>query len=1281
MNRFFLFSGLLLLVLLSDVHSVFGQCTWNGTVNNDWNTGGNWSCGTAPNPASDLVINGFNTIMTNSAGLGVVTVHSLTITNSQIELGNNFTGITVNSTNTATVPLYTFKMTSSKITPQNQSFTSVLITGAPPVLITNSTLGKTTGALKYPVTITNTNTVGNDGSNQNIIVSGTYPSLPTFDGAFTCSANCFKFTSVVFNGSASIVKNSSSPEVTSLNNAGNTFNSTATLTNNSTTTSPTNKGDVSWGNGDSFASATAQVNLSNTSSANFYIASATGTGTTATATFNGLVTSTNSGTGKLIFADLTTNTVNFNGGSALPLKDIWFNNTSSTSAGQIQIGNAGAVAFKYSSVFIGSTGSGITYIGYTASSPNSGSTPRISMEATSNFSTVTSGTTPVFTSGELHIDRFDLATSSSYPVSTLNFNTSAAINLKMGVRTYRDITINAFRIIGIGGTYGNTAIPYNTTIFNLVTGASAQQTDTYSFINPLYPLADLLTFNGNVSFVNAASATWTIGGNGSSTVANHIINFNSPSSSVRSAFLIQTNSNGDITFGYNPCTINISNSNFKIKRNTTSASIYVGFKSNINVTSGDLSNSNLRTDIVIEESGDVSTYNFSIAFGSPNITHGLFSFNGVMNTTGFVGGNLSFGRFTANSDINITAGASPHSTTLITISEFSIFNKNTYFKAPNIKSTGGVFGASPLTAIPYTPSSYTWTSTIWRTAGSAATNPNYFTGNPVFNGSVSIYNESSEAFVFGNTVTDVFIFNSHVALYRYAAGDVRTSGLGLSNYKGNYNYTGSPDATAMLGRSVFNGLVDQSLSCNSLSQSLRFNILEINKAAPISPGLLNDVVLGSVIAVGGTSAQLKLIAGNIRTTSTNLLTIEDGGVITNASANSFVDGPLKKIGLIPSATDFTFQIGKSVINGSTVNKIFMPVSVTVPVSPFSTYTAEFFNQNQPLSNTLGSISDVQRCQYWTISHTGPNESIAVTLPWNNASGQSCYTVNPSVVCVAQQQLGFWQNVGSHPTGSAQGVVKSDILTNQLSSSYIYLCLGYLNALVIDSKATNLAPYSISGGCETLPDTYYSSLGGTLSGDKTILSNSVNTVGGYLVIHPNFSSSIDISIRAAVGGNNEPLIVKVTTNATSIPVVNTVKTDEGNGAGFNDMSPNFYSKSTNQLVFYKQKPDDVLNQLSISLPDGITFEVNKYTTNTGTIPFQISGVPNGVTSATLTVYYNSGSTSTMVTQNNTTWNWNGIGTTGTYNGLICPEGLYTYDLVIVASAQSYTYKGQMILKYK
>lgn len=59
------------LFVMAQLQSFAATCTWIGGTNNDWNTAANWSTGTVPTGADDVVINAFGSqvnIFSSTAG-------------------------------------------------------------------------------------------------------------------------------------------------------------------------------------------------------------------------------------------------------------------------------------------------------------------------------------------------------------------------------------------------------------------------------------------------------------------------------------------------------------------------------------------------------------------------------------------------------------------------------------------------------------------------------------------------------------------------------------------------------------------------------------------------------------------------------------------------------------------------------------------------------------------------------------------------------------------------------------------------------------------------------------------------------------------------------------------------------------------------------------------------------------------------------------------------------------------------------------------------------------
>lgn len=190
-----------------------------------------------------------------------------------------------------------------------------------------------------------------------------------------------------------------------------------------------------------------------------------------------------------------------------------------------------------------------------------------------------------------------------------------------------------------------------------------------------------------------------------------------------------------------------------------------------------------------------------------------------------------------------------------------------------------------------------------------------------------------------------------------------------------------------------------------------------------TPNTIRDIIVNNA---GGnvTLAQplivnrsLKLMAGAIITTTTNLLTIAAGGSTTGAIGGSFVNGPLAKMG----TAAFMFPVGK-------VGAGFRNIGITAP-SANSTFMAEFFRAT-PSSGTLGAgITQISRCEYWTLTRPAGAGSAQVILSWE--SGSPCtaggqYVTDPTTLRVAHLVGGTWVNEGRQTStgNNAKGTVTS-----------------------------------------------------------------------------------------------------------------------------------------------------------------------------------------------------------------------------------------------------------------
>lgn len=167
------------------------------------------------------------------------------------------------------------------------------------------------------------------------------------------------------------------------------------------------------------------------------------------------------------------------------------------------------------------------------------------------------------------------------------------------------------------------------------------------------------------------------------------------------------------------------------------------------------------------------------------------------------------------------------------------------------------------------------------------------------------------------------------------------------------------------------------------------------------------------------SGNLTLSNGLVVTTTANLLTITATGSSFGGNTNSFVTGPLRKIG----NAAFVFPVGKLV---GAINH-YRTISISAPDNVADEFTAEFIRGNARLLGggliTAGGLQRVSQCEYWTLDHinSGIATSVNVTIGWTAQSPCNVSYVNdlPTLV-IAHFDGASWDSYGGG--GSAAGAI-------------------------------------------------------------------------------------------------------------------------------------------------------------------------------------------------------------------------------------------------------------------
>jgi hypothetical protein len=178
------------------------------------------------------------------------------------------------------------------------------------------------------------------------------------------------------------------------------------------------------------------------------------------------------------------------------------------------------------------------------------------------------------------------------------------------------------------------------------------------------------------------------------------------------------------------------------------------------------------------------------------------------------------------------------------------------------------------------------------------------------------------------------------------------------------NWANNGTFTAGTATTTFNGALAQSISGSSLTTFKNFTMNGAGGATLGAP----ETVIGI----------LTLTNGLLTTTAANLLTLTSTASTAGANNNSFVNGPINKIG----NTGFVFPVGKSGTG-------YQAIEISAPALATNAYTAEYMRAN-PIS-TFGSahttpITTVSSCEYWLLSQTVGASTVDITLYGNANSG-------------------------------------------------------------------------------------------------------------------------------------------------------------------------------------------------------------------------------------------------------------------------------------------------------
>ena len=360
-------------------------------------------------------------------------------------------------------------------------------------------------------------------------------------------------------------------------------------------------------------------------------------------------------------------------------------------------------------------------------------------------------------------------------------------------------------------------------------------------------------------------------------------------------------------------------------------------------------------------------------------------------------------------------------------------------------------------------------------------------GGNIFYGNATFTNNASA----GNLRLDTDTSNTYYADATFGGSrELRVCyGGDVSSFYGNITTASNTTFNAGTGTLCLAGSSNQTLSFGG---SNFVKNLMLNKSG-------GSASLATALAVSGT---VTFVKGTLTTTSSNLLTINNGGTVSGASDSSFIDGPVKKIG----NSAFVFPTGK----GNSCRAI----EISAPSNTTDAFTGEYFNTGQVLgSNKDTTIKQLNNCDYWALSRNVGSSNITVTLFWNK---QTCLITSLSSMRVCNWNGTIWIDKGNAGyTGSAMA---GSITASLNNNTYSYFTLG--NNTV---TYTGLPAFDIAKGFALL------------SGGNIVLNTSLYAFGktGSMGITSNLLMASDSIIQ---NGQN-PLDTAIIEVANAIAYIN------------------------------------------------------------------------------------------------------------------------------------------------
>ncbi len=354
---------------------------------------------------------------------------------------------------------------------------------------------------------------------------------------------------------------------------------------------------------------------------------------------------------------------------------------------------------------------------------------------------------------------------------------------------------------------------------------------------------------------------------------------------------------------------------------------------------------------------------------------------------------LVAGQFnTTNPGSNVTITYSITNSTLTVNDDFTV-NRNGGISIISLNSTSSTFN-------------FNKNFTINSTAGTGDNISTFETLSTVNIGNDLILNNTGGPKTFFSldnssaTIANNLVFNANadnLVEVNIASGTTLSLENNITQGSPAYGILSSTGNSTVLYNSTTNLQTIASTAGSGTGDVINYENLTINNNRITTP----QISLGGTVTVTGV---LALIDGEVLSTSANLLTLAAGASISGGSINSFVDGPLRKIG----NTDFEFPVGD--------NNFWQPINIANLTGDAATeFTAEYLEQTPPDNLNLltpdpnGDMNNISGLEYWDLANTGTASNADVTLFWKDQARSDID--NAADLQMAHYTGTEWENLG------------------------------------------------------------------------------------------------------------------------------------------------------------------------------------------------------------------------------------------------------------------------------